>query len=147
VSEDERFFAWMAIQLSKRPEFANSTKEQLADTTCEWLNYFSSRAYEYKTGVQKPTILNIVGRPFLSLVEGAKRMTGKRTAKQAMLELERIVPPEHMQIFRSLNRINRDYCEWWRELIQETRQAEEREKKSLAGRKTQAKLRAKKSRK
>ena len=31
--------------LSKRPEFANHTKEQLADTTCEWLNYFRSRAY------------------------------------------------------------------------------------------------------
>ena len=74
-----------------------------------------------------------MGAPFFSLEEGAQRIFGERRAKQAMLKLERIIPPKEMQILRGLNRINRDYCEWWRELIQETRRREVREKKSAAG--------------
>jgi hypothetical protein len=73
MSEDERFFAWMAIQLSKRSEYANHTKEQLADTTCEWLNYFRSRAYEYKWGRTKPSIVNILAPPFLPLVARSEK--------------------------------------------------------------------------
>jgi hypothetical protein len=72
-------------------------------------------------------------------------MTGERREKQAMLKLERIIPPEQMRILRGVGRINKEYCEWWQEVLQETRQRKEREKKSLAGRKTQVKLKAKKS--
>ncbi len=55
-----------------------------------------------------------------------------------------ILRPEQLEMLRAVGRINRGFCEEWRKLIQETRLREEREKRSLGGRKAQAKLRAKK---